>query len=196
MDDIFLIEIRLAMTKWRIRETITYVGRLFALEGYLERHPHITLFGPFTLNDGVTPRQLIDKIGQAASGYDPIPFTLDGWEMRQGIHGGVIAFPVRPSYPLKKLTASLAELLSPLAHSHNIWDANPESKWFHVTIANRIGSNSRHRPFFLCSPVSRRKSSRREFFQGCVIWCGWCSAAEKGMQSSQLPWMMPDSGLR
>ena len=55
MDDIFLIEIRLAMTKWRIRETITYVGRLFALEGYLERHPHITLFGPFTLNDGVTP---------------------------------------------------------------------------------------------------------------------------------------------
>jgi calcineurin-like phosphoesterase family protein len=138
MDDIFLIEIRLAMTKWRIRETITYVGRLFALEGYLERHPHITLFGPFTLNEGVNPRQLIDKIGQAASGYDSIPFTLDGWEMRQGIHGSVIAFTVRPSYPLKKLTFSLAELLSPLAHSHNLWDANPESKWFHVTIANRM----------------------------------------------------------
>ena len=84
------------------------------------------------------PRQLIDKIGQAASGYDPIRYLCDGWEMRQGIHGGVIAFPVRPSYPLKKLTASLAELLSPLAHSHNIWDANPESKWFHVTIANRM----------------------------------------------------------
>jgi len=138
MDDIFLIEIRLGMTKWRIRETISYVGRLFALEGYLERHPHITLFGPFTLNEGVSSRQLIDTIGQIATGYDPLPFTIDGWEMRQGIHGGVIAFPVSPSDSLKKLTASLADLLSSLTHSHNIWDANPESKWFHVTVANRM----------------------------------------------------------
>jgi calcineurin-like phosphoesterase family protein len=138
MDDIYLIEIRLAMTKWRIRETIDFIGRLFAIECFLERHPHVTLFGPFTLNEGVTSRQLIDTIGQVAAGYDPIPFILDGWEMRQGIHGSVIAFPVRPSDPLKKLTASIADLLSPIAHSHNIWDANPESKWFHVTIANRM----------------------------------------------------------
>ena len=138
MDDIYLIEIRLAMTKWRIRETISYIGRLFAIEGFLERHPHVTLFGPFTLNEGVSPRQLIDTIGQVAAGYDPIPFTLDGWEMRQGIHGSVIAFPVRPSDSLKKLTSSIADMLSPIAHSHNIWDANPESKWFHVTIANRM----------------------------------------------------------
>ena len=36
MDDIYLIEIRLAMTKWRIRETISFVGRLLGLEGFLE----------------------------------------------------------------------------------------------------------------------------------------------------------------
>jgi calcineurin-like phosphoesterase family protein len=138
MDDIYLIEIRLAMTKWRIRETIDLIGRLFAIEGFLERHPHVTLFGPFTLNEGVRPRELIDTIGQVADGYDPIPFTLDGWELRQGIHGSVIAFPVRPSDSLKKLTTSIADMLSPIAHSHNIWDANPESKWFHVTIANRM----------------------------------------------------------
>jgi calcineurin-like phosphoesterase family protein len=138
MDDIYLIEIRLAMTKWRIRETISYIGRLFAIEGFLELHPHVTLFGPFTLNEGISLRQLIDTLGQVAAGYDPIPFILDGWEMRQGIHGSVIAFPVRPSDPLKKLTTSIAGLLSPLAYSHNIWDANPESKWFHVTIANRM----------------------------------------------------------
>jgi calcineurin-like phosphoesterase family protein len=138
MDDIFLVEIRLAMTKWRIRETISFIGRLFALEGYLERHPHITLFGPFTLNEGVSTRRLLDTIGQVSAGYDPFPFTIDGWEMRQGIHGGVIAFPVRPSDSLRKLTASIADLLSPLTHSHNIWDASPESKWFHVTVANRM----------------------------------------------------------
>ena len=72
------------------------------------------------------------------SGYDPVPFTIEGWEMREGIHGSVIAFPVRPSESLKKLTASLAESLSSLVHSHNFWDTHPESKWFHVTVANRL----------------------------------------------------------
>jgi calcineurin-like phosphoesterase family protein len=138
MDDIYLIEIRLAMTKWRIRETISYIGRLFALEGYLEHHPHVTLFGPFTLKEGVSSRQLIDTIGKVATGYDPIPFTIDGWEIRQGIHGSVIAFTVRPSDSLKKFTSSIADMLSPIAHSHNIWDAHPDSKWFHVTVANRM----------------------------------------------------------
>jgi calcineurin-like phosphoesterase family protein len=138
MDDIYLIEIRLAMTKWRIREIISYIGRLFAIEGFLEHHPHVTLFGPFTLNEGVSSRQLIDILGQAAAGYDPIPFTIDGWEMRQGIHGSVIAFTVRPSDPLKKITSSIAGILSPITHSHNIWDANPDSKWFHVTVVNRM----------------------------------------------------------
>ncbi len=138
MDDIYLIEIRLAMTKWRITETISYVGRLFALEGFLESHPHVTLFGPFTLNEDISSRQLIDILGKVAAGYDFIPFIIDGWEMRQGIHGSVIAFPVRPSDSLKKLTSSIAALVSPIAHSHNMWDAHPDSKWFHVTVANRM----------------------------------------------------------
>jgi calcineurin-like phosphoesterase family protein len=138
MDNIYLIEIRLALTKWRIRKTISYIGRLFSIEGFLEHHPHVTLFGPFTLNEGVSSRQIIDILSKVAAGYDPIPFTIDGWEMRQGIHGNVIAFPVRPSDSLKKLTSSVAGMLSPLTHSHNIWDAHPDSKWFHVTVANRM----------------------------------------------------------
>ena len=64
MDDIYLIEIRLARTKWRIRKTISLIGRLFSLDGYIERHPHVTLFGPLTLNEGVSPKQLIDTIGK------------------------------------------------------------------------------------------------------------------------------------
>jgi len=56
MDDVYLIEIRLARTKWRIRETIIYFGRLFSLEPYLEQHPHVTLFGPLTLNEGISRR--------------------------------------------------------------------------------------------------------------------------------------------
>jgi len=138
MDDIYLIEIRLGRTKWRMRKTISDIGRLFSLESYIETHPHVTLFGPLTLNEGVSPRQLLDTIGEITAGYEPVPFTIDGWEMREGIHGNVIAFPLRPSEPLKKLTASIAESLSSLVHSHNFWDTHPESKWFHVTVANRM----------------------------------------------------------
>lgn len=138
MDDIYLIEIRLSRTKWRIRETISYIGRLFSLEPYLERHPHVTLFGPLTLDEGVSCRQFLDTIGRVAAGFDPTPFTIDGWETREGMHGSVIAFPVRPSESLKKLTSSLSDELSSLVHSHNTWDAQPAGKWFHVTVANYL----------------------------------------------------------
>jgi calcineurin-like phosphoesterase family protein len=138
MDDIYLIEIRLSRTKWRIRETISYIGRLFSLEPYLERHPHVTLFGPLSLTEGVSPRQLLDAIGQVAANYEPVPFTIDSWEMRDGMHGSVIAFPVRPSESLKKLTSSISDILTPLVHSYNTWDSQPASKWFHVTVANHL----------------------------------------------------------
>ena len=49
--------------------------------------------------------------------------------------------PVRPSEPLKNLTSSLADNLSSLVESQNIWDACPENKWFHVTVANRLDLN-------------------------------------------------------
>jgi calcineurin-like phosphoesterase family protein len=158
MDDIYLIEIRLAMTKWRIRDTISYIGRLFAIEGFLERHPHVTLFGPFTLNEGVSSSQIIDTIGQVAAGYGPIPFTIDGWEMRQGIHGSVIAFPVRPSDSLKKITSSIADLLTPITHSHNIWDTRPDSKWFHVTVANRMDPKQASTVFSVLTGQQQEKS--------------------------------------
>jgi calcineurin-like phosphoesterase family protein len=142
MDDIYLIEIRLARTKWRIGKTISLVGRLFSLESYIERHPHLTLFGPLSLNEGVRPQQLIDTLGMVTAGFDPVPFTIEGWEMREGMHGNVLAFTVKPSEPLKKLTSSIAERLSSLVHSHNMWDGHPESKWFHVTIANRMNKRT------------------------------------------------------
>jgi calcineurin-like phosphoesterase family protein len=165
MDDIYLIEIRLAMTKWRIGETISYIGRLFSLESYLERHPHITLFGPFTLNEGIGPGVLIDTVGKVTAGYDPVAFTLDGWEMRQGIHGNVIAFTVRPSESLKKLTSSIADMVSPIAQSLNIWDSNPDSKWFHVTVANRMDPKEASTVFSVLSGNRQVKGSSGILFR-------------------------------
>ena len=138
MDEIFLIEIRLGTTKWRIKETISAIAKKFRLEIFVEKHPHVTLFGPLSLNEGISPDQLLETIGRVASRYEPIPFLIDGWEKREGMYGSVIAFLVRPSDALKNLTTAIAEVLTPITFSYNVWDAYPEKKWFHVTIANRL----------------------------------------------------------
>jgi calcineurin-like phosphoesterase family protein len=138
MNEIFLIEIRLGTTKWRIKETIFAIAKKFRLEEFVEKHPHVTLFGPLSLNDGISSQQLLDTIGQVASLYEQVPFMIDGWDKRDGLHGSVIAFFVQPSEALKNLTALIAEVLTPISISYNMWDAYPEKKWFHVTIANRL----------------------------------------------------------
>jgi calcineurin-like phosphoesterase family protein len=138
MEDTYLVEIRLGRTKWRIKQLIYSITGAFGIEEFMEPHPHVTLFGPLFLNDGVTQEQLLDAIGNIASSYNPVSFLLDGFEKREGLHGGVIAIAVRPSDMLKSLSASLAITLTPLCNSQNVWDAEPERKWFHITIANRL----------------------------------------------------------
>jgi calcineurin-like phosphoesterase family protein len=138
MEDTYLVEIRLGRTKWRIRELIRSITGSFGIEQCMEPHPHVTLFGPLVLNEGVDSRQLLDAVSQVASSYEPVPFLLDGFEKREGLHGGVLAIAVRPSGALKSLVADLAPALLPICRSLNAWDAEPERKWFHVTIANRL----------------------------------------------------------
>ena len=102
--------------------------------------PTSPLYGPLILKEGVSNRQMLDAIGEVALHYDPVPFLIDGWEKRDGMHGSVIAFPVKAPEPLRLLTRDLAGVLAPLTTSQNAYDAEPDKKWFHVTIANRLGS--------------------------------------------------------
>jgi calcineurin-like phosphoesterase family protein len=139
MDSTYLVEIRLSRTKWRIKRITQKIAHNSGIGDFLELHPHVTLFGPLTLNEGVSSQQMLDVIGSVAARYDPVPFLLDGWEKRDGMHGSVIAFPVRASDPLRQLTRDITQVLSPLTTSQNAWDAEPDQKWFHVTIANRLG---------------------------------------------------------
>jgi calcineurin-like phosphoesterase family protein len=138
MEDTYLVEIRLGCTKWRISHLIQSITGSFKIEQFMEPHPHVTLFGPLVLDEGVLPRKLLDAISGVASSYGPVPFLLDGFEKREGLHGGVIAIAVRPSEALKSLSADLAQVLLPICQSLNAWDSEPERKWFHVTIANRL----------------------------------------------------------
>jgi calcineurin-like phosphoesterase family protein len=139
MDSTYLVEIRLSRTKWRIRKITNEIAHNFGIGDFLELHPHVTLFGPLTLKEGVSSRQMLDAIGDIAARYDPVPFLIDGWEKRDGMHGSVIAFPVRASEPLRQITRDIAGVLAPLTTSQNAYDSEPDQKWFHITIANRLG---------------------------------------------------------
>ena len=140
METTYLVEIRLGRTKWRIRETIVGIAGRYHIDEYMEQHPHVTLFGPFILNEDMTSRALLDTIGVVAAKFDPIPFFIDGWDRREGQHGSVLAYKVVPSAALRKITREIAEVLTPVSRSLIIWDTVPENKWFHITIANRLGT--------------------------------------------------------
>jgi calcineurin-like phosphoesterase family protein len=138
MDDTYLVEIRLGRTKWRIREMVTSIAHTYDIDDFRERHPHVTLFGPFTLRDDTSSRDLLRMIGEAAAPFGPVGFTIGGWEKREGMHGSVIAFTVNPSEDLRTLTTAVAGSLVSRVVSANVWDGQPDKKWFHVTIANRL----------------------------------------------------------
>lgn len=138
MDDIYLVEIRLGRTRWRVNRAVHEIARTFGIVPFMERHPHVTLFGPLELPEGTDQDQLLNAIGAVASRYDPIPFHIGDYEKREGLHGSVIAFSVTPSGRLRDLVRELAAALLPLTITHNAWDAHPDQKWYHVTIANRL----------------------------------------------------------
>jgi len=137
-EDTFLIEIRLARTKWRIKRTTEKITGLFSIGEFAECHPHVTLFGPFTLCAGVNIPQLKKAVETAAAPYPTIPFMMDGYAMNQGLNGAVLAYRVVPSDSLISLNRSVSAAIGPLAETVNTWDVDPRYKWFHVTIANRL----------------------------------------------------------
>lgn len=140
MENTFLIEIRLARTRWKIKETSLEIARRFDVLHFMERHPHITIYGPFTLNESIPVKTLLDTVGTIARQYDTIPFFISEWEKRDGMHGSVIACSVTPSESLQKLTREISSALQPLSASTNTWDQDPDKKWYHVTNANLLPS--------------------------------------------------------
>jgi calcineurin-like phosphoesterase family protein len=138
LDNMFLIEIRLGRTKWRIKRTTEEIARVFSLGGYTEKHPHVTLFGPFSLMKGITVPHLLKSVEIAAKPFASVPFLLDGYDMNQGLNGAVIAYRVIPTDSLSDLNEEVSAAVSRLAQTVNIWDTDPDQKWFHVTIANRL----------------------------------------------------------
>jgi calcineurin-like phosphoesterase family protein len=138
LQELFLIEIRLGRTKWRIKRTTEEICRIFSIEQFAEKHPHITLFGPFSLKEDIPESVLIDAVETAAKPFGPVPFLINGYEMNQGLNGAVIAYRVDPGEELVELNERVGASVRGLASTINIWDSDPGQKWFHVTLANRL----------------------------------------------------------
>jgi len=137
-DTMFLVEIRLGRTKWRIKKITAAIVRLSGIQEFVEKHPHITLFGPFTIKNGIVIQDVKNAVEDAARPFGSIPFLIHGYDINQGLNGAVIAYRVIPSHQLADLTEAIAKSVGRLAETFNTWDADPDQKWFHVTIANRL----------------------------------------------------------
>ena len=138
MEETYLVEIRLARTRWKIKELTRIIAEKAHIGEFRERHPHITLYGPFTLPDPGDEPRLLGTVAAAAKNCGAVPFMINGWECREGMHGGVVAYSIHPSPELSGLVRELARTLGPFTESLNAWDGRPDEKWFHATIANRL----------------------------------------------------------
>jgi calcineurin-like phosphoesterase family protein len=198
MDDIYLIEIRLARTKWRIKKSIFSIGRMFGIEDYLEQHPHVTIFGPLVLNEEVTAGTLLETIEQVAQKYSMVPYIIAGCEKREGFHGSVIAFPVTPSVSLRDLTTEIAGSLQSITTSLNGWDAQPDQKWFHVTIANRLDTRRASKIFAVLSTLNHYPRPSENTLPGIRsrVFSFLDRLMQKGKKFAIRPVLLDETGLR
>jgi len=202
MDDTYLVEIRLARTRWRIKGMINTIVQKFGVAPYQELHPHITLYGPFTLDHPSRELEVIEAIKRCASHAGPVTYLIDGWERRTGMHGGVIAFSIIPSKELRDLVSSLSAALTGSTISLNIWDRDPLQKWFHTTIANGLSVETSVRVFDLMEKDSGSNRENKGIqFTVSRIWTFFADLISKGgtlrRQNSQiLPVLLDDAGLR
>jgi calcineurin-like phosphoesterase family protein len=198
MDSTYLVEIRLSRTKWRIRKIMNEIGHHFGIGDFLELHPHVTLFGPLTLNRGVSSQQMLDAIGDIAARYDPLPFLIDGWEKRDGLHGSVIAFPVRASAPLRQITRDIAGVLSSLTVSQNAYDREPDLKWFHITIANNLDSDKASIIFSRITGAGQKKPDPEDVHQkkAGLLWRFLAGSMHKKHFRTIPPVLLDETGIR
>lgn len=94
--------------------------------------PHMTLYGPFKT---VEFRSVFSKIEKVAGRYSLVPFSVDGFERREGVSGNVIAGHINISPELVNLRKELAVELNKIVKSadRQPWDTDG-GYWFHTTL--------------------------------------------------------------
>jgi len=200
-ENMFLIEIRLGRTKWRIKQITVRIVKSFQIEEFAEKHPHITLFGPFTVKKGVSVQDLLRAVESAAKAFGAIPFLIHGYDTNQGLNGAVIAYKVIPTHLLADLTGTVSRSVGNLADNLNTWDQDPCQKWYHVTIANRLDRERAAEIFAYLknqSPVATSSSEKQiRSSRSRHLHQGTSEASEAGLpELSARPPLYDEEGLR
>ncbi len=104
--------------------------------------PHITLVYNFRLKRNVKEWDIAKIIQNVASKYSVVKFHYNGFEVKKGNKGYVLAFKIKPSYELKKLRKEIYDTLKPFIEERldvmNFNNVNENEFWFHATIGYRL----------------------------------------------------------
>ena len=111
------------------------VGIRFGLGSKVVGKPHITLYGPFTLNAGVTLEQVRAVIAALARDHKSLEFSLSGW-MRLKSRGlsEVIGHKVIASPEFADLYCAIPTRLQGLTVSHKWQDQHPDPSYLHISV--------------------------------------------------------------
>lgn len=134
----YLVELRIGYPRYRLAEHIETVAKSFNLGVESPQVPHMSLFGSFKLKSNYNFRDLRHEIEKAAKKHDRMSYIVNGWDYRKSEGGGVIAFKVEPSIEFRQLVIEMVHNLLKISQPKNAWDYNPESAWFHITLAFRL----------------------------------------------------------
>ena len=162
----YLVEIRPMLEKYRIKKQIREIARTIHIRRW-HKVPHITLIYNFRPRKGVRDKDLAKIIREVASKYGVIRFYYDGFELKKGRKGYVIAFRVRPSSELKRLRKELYDKLKTLIEERQdvigFNNSGENEFWFHAAIGYRLSEREyrRAREFI--------QSLKSEYFPAFVL---------------------------
>jgi len=162
----YLVEIRPMLEKYRIKRQIREIARTIHIRRW-HKVPHITLIYNFRPKKGVKDKDLAKIIREVVSKYSVIRFHYDGFELKKGRKGYVIAFKVRPSSELKRLRKELYDKLKTLIEERQdvvgFNNSGENEFWFHAAIGYRLSEREyrRAREFI--------QSLKSEYFPAFVL---------------------------
>ncbi len=139
----YFIEIRPMLEKYKIKRKISEFVKHLNLRHW-HKVPHITLVYNFKLKKGIEDFDLAKIIKHVTSKFDikNLKFHYEGFELKEGDKGYILAFKIKPSSELKRLRAELYESIKPYIDERT--DAkkynrkNQDDFWFHATISYRL----------------------------------------------------------
>jgi calcineurin-like phosphoesterase family protein/2'-5' RNA ligase len=136
----YLLALDFCHARWRFSSVLSEVRHRFGLKPEIESPvlPHITLLDPFDLPPGGTVQDILNIAGRVARKQSFLPYRIDGWERREGVHGWIIAHRVEPSEALVRFQEVLAEDLVGKVKKDDAWNCGSDEFWHHSTVVLNV----------------------------------------------------------